>query len=191
MLFELAIVLGEALLLGETPVNWETCLDKARSRQQRYFDAQEPKELKPADRKVALLVANNLYAMLTTISASQDSVILAQPRIPGYRWIASGAGDFATNNSIIEVKCSGKRFSTADYRQIVIYWLLAYIKGLESNLTTWATGILLNPRLCFAVRFDFGDLIQVIAARRSPVEIVESFGAIFDDSWTRQSADAS
>lgn len=182
MLFELAVIAAETFLTGETNVNWDACLDKACLNQQRYYDAQVPDELKAIDKDVALAVANNLASMLGSISDAQGKPVLIQPRIPGYRWIASGVGDFATNTSIIEVKCSSRRFGSADYRQIVIYWLLSYIEGLEKNLPFWTTGILLNPRLNFVVEFAFGDLIPLIAAQRSPIEIVETFRAIIDDS---------
>ena len=188
MLFELAVVVAETFLTGQTSVNWDVCLDKACLNQQRYYDAQVPNELKAIDKEVALATANNLASMLWAISDAQGNPVLMQPRIPGYRWIASGVGDFATNTSIIEVKCSSKRFATADYRQIVIYWLLSYIEGLEKNLPFWTTGILLNPRLNFVVEFDFGDIIPLIAAQRSLIEIVETFGAIIDDSGAQEGA---
>jgi hypothetical protein len=188
MLFELAVVVAEELLTGLTSVNWDLCLNKACLNQQRYYDAQVPNELKAIDKEIALATANNLTLMLRAISVSQGNPVFMQPRIPGYRWIASGVGDFATNTSIIEVKCSRKRFSTADYRQIVIYWLLSYIEGIEKNLTFWTTGILLNPRLNFVVEFDFGDIIPLIAAQRSLIEIVETFRAIIDDSGAQEEA---
>lgn len=182
MLFELSVVVAEVLLTGETNVNWDDCLEKACLNQQRYFDAQVPDELKAIDKNVALAVASNLSSMLLEISDAQGSPIQIQPRIPGYRWIASGVGDFATNTSIIEVKCSRKRFATADYRQIVIYWLLSCIEGLERNLPFWTTGILLNLRLNFVVEFEFGELLPLIASQRSLIEIVETFKAVVGDN---------
>ena len=120
--------------------------------------------------------------MLREISASGDSELRTEPRIPGYRWISSGVGDFATRTSIIEVKCSSKRFSSADYRQVVTYWLLSYVEGLEKDRPCWSTGILLNPRLNLVVEFEIGDLIPVISAGRSLIEIVETFGAVVNES---------
>lgn len=184
MLFELGIAVGESLLAGEPNVDWDKCLLKASGRQQRYYDAEVPDHLELVDKEIASLVGNNLFAMLSAISVAEASTITIQPRIAGYRWIASGAGDFATRESIIEVKCSSKRFSTADYRQILIYWLLAYIESLEKDFPYWTTGILLNPRLNFAVKLNFSEFIPLVALGKSSIEIVESFAAIFPD-WTQ------
>lgn len=179
--------MGESLLARELSVDWEKCLLKASARQQRYYDAEIPDHLKPVDEEIALHVGNNLVAMLSAISVAEGSAIAVQPRIAGYRWIASGAGDFATNESIIEVKCSSKRFSTADYRQILIYWLLGYIESLEKDRPYWTTGILLNPRLNFSVKLNFFEFIPLVALGRSSIEIVESFAAIFQD-WAQGNA---
>ncbi len=187
MLFELGIAVGESLLVGEPNVDWDKCLLKASGRQRRYYDAEVPDHLESVDKEIASLVGNNLFAMLSAISVAEGSTITVQPRIAGYRWIASGAGDFATSESIIEVKCSSKRFSTADYRQILIYWLLAYIESLEKDLSYWTTGILLNPRLNFSVKLNFSEFIPLVALGKSSIEIVESFGAIFQD-WTQGNA---
>jgi hypothetical protein len=186
MLFELGIAVGESLLAGEPTVDWEQCLLKASERQRRYYDAEVPGHLESIDKEIALIVGNNLSAMLSAISVSEGSAIAIQPRIAGYRWIASGAGDFATCESIIEVKCSSKRFSTADYRQLLIYWLLAYIESLEKDLRYWTSGILLNPRLNFAVKLNFSEFLPLVALGKSSVEVVESFAAIFQD-WSQGS----
>jgi hypothetical protein len=187
MLFELGIAVGESLLAGEPNVDWDKCLLKASGRQQRYYDAEVPDHLESVDKEIALRVGNNLFEMLRAISVVQGSAITIQPRIPGYRWIASGAGDFSTSESIIEVKCSSKRFATADYRQILIYWLLAYVESLEKDLACWTTGILLNPRLNFSVKLNFSEFIPLVALGKSSIEIVESFAAIFQD-WTQGNA---
>jgi len=187
MLFELGIVVGESLLANEPNVDWDKCLLTASARQQRYYDAEVPDHLELVDKEIAMLVGNNLFEMLKGISVAQGSTITIQPRIPGFRWIASGAGDFATSESIIEVKCSNKRFATADYRQILIYWLLAYVESLEKDLACWKTGILLNPRLNFAVKLNFFEFLPLVALGKSSIEIVESFAAIFQD-WTQGNA---
>jgi hypothetical protein len=183
MVFELGIAVAEALLADERQVDWEQCLRKASDRQRRYYDAEVPSHLELVDKSIALLIGNNLFAMLSTISESEGSTITIQPRIAGYRWIASGAGDFSTREAIIEVKCSSKRFSTADYRQLLIYWLLAYIESLEKDLDCWTSGILLNPRLNFAVKLKFSEFLPLVALGKSSIEIVESFAAIFQD-WS-------
>lgn len=186
MLFELAVVVAEQLLIDEGDFNWGACLDSACEKQQRYYDADLPNQLEDNDRRVVLIIANNLLVALREIGDKEGAAIVIQPRIPGYRWIASGVGDFATSNTIIEVKCSSKKFTTADYRQIVMYWLLTYISAIEKNDDCWNRGILLNPRLGLQVEFKVDDLISVIAFQRSAIAVVESFAAIIDEGPVRE-----
>ena len=87
-------------------------------------------------------------------------------------------GDFALGEDIIEVKCTNKHFSSADYRQVVMYWLLSYAAAVERGGREWVGGILVNPRLNLIVKFKFDDLIEIIGASRSKVELVEIFSSI-------------
>lgn len=36
-------------------------------------------------------------------------------------------------DKLIEVKCSGRNFGSADYRQILMYWLLSYMASIEKD----------------------------------------------------------
>jgi len=103
------------------------------------------------------------------------------PAIPGYHWIASGYGDFAVGGHLIEVKCTGKRFSSSDYRQIIIYWLLSYAASIEGRAAEWEAGILLNPRLNWTVEFPFEEILSMVAAGRSRVQILQLFAAAIGD----------
>ena len=181
MLFELAVAVTEEFLGESEELNWDLCFERARSRQERYYDAKVPDRLEESDRRAALAVGRNLLVALQAIGDVQADSIVIEPRIPGYRWIASGVGDFATSRSIIEVKCSIKRFSTADYRQVLMYWLLAYIEALDRGTSSWDSGVLLNPRLGLAVEFSFSELIPLVAFRRSALSVVESFAAVIDE----------
>jgi len=179
MLFEIAIAIAEDLIF-EKEVVWDICFERACLRQQSYYDAQIPTGLQSGDREAALHVARNLERMLMSISLDHDNLLI-DPRIPGYRWISNGVGDFATESSIIEVKCRGRRFSTADYRQVIMYWLLSYIESLEKDRSCWDKGILINPRLNLVVEFEFSELIPVISSGRSLIEVVELFSAVVDE----------
>src|SRR5262249_29735005 len=106
--------------------------------------------------------------------------LIHAPEVPGYQWIASGVGDFALGDDIIEVKCTNKHFSSADYRQVVMYWLLSYSAAIEVGGHEWVGGILVNPRLNRIVKFKFGDLIEIIGAGRSKVELVEIFSSMIE-----------
>ena len=124
-------------------------------------------------------MATNLVAMLSHLqSKSSCEPLVHAPEVRGHQWIASGVGDFALGEDIIEVKCTNKHFSSADYRQVVMYWLLSYAAAVERGGREWVGGILVNPRLNLIVKFKFDDLIEIIGASRSKVELVEIFSSI-------------
>jgi hypothetical protein len=179
MLFEIAVAAAEQLIGTREAVDWALCLATAVQRQREHFDAQLPAHLLEADKKVSLRVAENLVAMLHHVEAETPGMTLVHaPRIPGYQWIASGVGDFAIGTALIEVKCSNKRFSSSDYRQLLMYWLLSYCSAIERGTIEWSHGILINPRLNLLVRFSFDEVVAVVGAGKSKVELVELFSAI-------------
>lgn len=179
MLFEVAVAAGEDFIAGNDPVDWDICLKVAVDRQRRHFDAKLPDALSTTDKIVAQRVARNLVAMLNQIrAAGGDEELIRSPNIPGYQWIASGVGDFSVGTRLIEVKCTNKHFSSSDYRQIVMYWLLGYASSVENGTPEWSDGILMNPRLNFIVKLPFDEIIRVIGAGRSKVELLELFSSM-------------
>lgn len=182
MLFELAIAAAEQLLNGPGTINWKQCLQEAGNKQRKYFDAEVPTSLGNSDKVVAQQVAHNLIAGLSEIAQKDQQSVRSTPKIPGFRWISSGTGDFATDRTIIEVKCSSKPFSTADYRQIVIYWLLKQIHAVENGLTYWRTGVLVNPRSGRLVEFSFDELINLIAPNHAAGAVLDAFRSIITET---------
>lgn len=182
MLFEAAVAAAEQLMDGATHIDWQVCLEIAVSRQRRHFDARLPTDLNADARAAAQWTARNLVLMLHELRGSSGGAALARsPFIPGYQWIASGVGDFSCGASLVEVKCTNQRFAASDYRQIVMYWLLSYASAVESDAMEWSEGVLLNPRTCIIVRLSFDEIISVISAGRSKVELLEMFAAMVGD----------
>ena len=179
MLFELAFAVGEQLVSSIGSLDWEVCLAVAVARQRRHFDARVPDRITEKDRAVALAVGVNLAKMLEVLRVENAcSPVIRTPHIPGYEWIASGAGDFAIGLHLVEVKCTNKHFSSSDYRQLLMYWLLGYAAKLEEKAAEWQTGILLNPRSAKLVQISFSELVNVTGGGRSKLEILELFGSI-------------
>ncbi len=181
MLFEIAVVKAEELLHGHSDVDWDRCLTRAIQRQRRYYDAQIPAELTDVDKNIAGIVSKNLLTILNSLRSSSQgnpADVLVAPKIPGYRWITNGEGDFSIGTMIIEVKCTNKHFSSADYRQIVMYWLLGYISSIEKGATEWIHGALVNPRLNRVVKFSFNHVVKLISADRSKIDLVETLRAL-------------
>jgi hypothetical protein len=87
----------------------------------------------------------------------------------------------ATARSTVEVKCSSKRISTADCRQIAIHWLLKYVESLQYERESWKNGLLINPRLNLLVEFSFQDLIELIALEKSYSSIIDTFCSVFSE----------
>lgn len=177
MLFELGVAVGEMLLSGPA-LNWDSCLALAVQRQRRYFDAQIPDVISDHDREVAEHVGENLAAMLREFGKTKCGDIVTAPTIPGFQWIASGRGDFAINKTLIEVKCSAKNFSAADYRQLTMYWLLSYAAAIEGNGHEWSEGILLNPRSGRYVVLRFDEFLRIVSSERTKVDIVGRFTSL-------------
>ncbi|ANB74940.1 hypothetical protein AYM40_21045 [Paraburkholderia phytofirmans OLGA172] len=184
MLFELGSTVGEMLLEGR-PIDWDECRRVSVARQRRYFDADIPEGISDLDRSVAEKVGHNIASIVSSMAATRGRNVTVAPQIPGLHWISSGRGDFAAGPALIEVKCTNKNFSSADYRQIVMYWLLGYAASIENRGQEWPEGVLLNPRLAQYVVFDFDELIHVIGAGRTKVEILQVFASMVGDRGLR------
>ena len=182
MLFEIAFARGEQLLNGLTNADWDGCLKVATQRQRRHFDARIPDALTDPDLVVSEWVGKNLASMLNQLHANESgNELISSPEIPGYQWIASGKGDFSIGPKLIEVKCTERNFGSADYRQILMYWLLSYASAIEHDTPEWTSCILLNPRLNRIVEIPFNDIIRTSAAGRSKIEILELFSSMVGD----------
>jgi hypothetical protein len=179
MLFELGVAVGE-MLMSTAIIDWDRCKLVALARQSRHFDAVLPDHITEVDRAIAEQVGRNLAAMITSFSVAQNQPTIIAPHIPGLGWISSGRSDFSVGTSLIEVECTNKSFAAADYRQIALYWLLGYAVALENRGQNWSEGILLNPRSGQYVAFDFDELLWVISAGRTKVEVLQVFATMVD-----------
>lgn len=190
MLFEIAVAASEQLVDGSQIVDIEDALDVAIRRQKRHFDAKLPNGITDKDTEIVLLVASNIIAMLEWIKSNLGaSSVERSPHIPGFMWISSGSGDFAIDDSLIEIKCTNKMFSSSDYRQVMMYWLLSYASSVEGGTQEWGTSFLVNPRLNKIVRISFNDVIRTIGAGRSKVDLLELFTVMVGDHSARMIAD--
>ena len=190
MLFEIAVARGQQLLIKRVSTDWNDCLRVAVERQSRHFDARLPESLDDIDLEVADWVGKNLARMMDVLcDRNPNAELLQNPHIAGYEWISSSEGDFAIGKSIIEVKCTAKRFGAADYRQVLMYWLLSYVDSIEQGSDEWSHCILVNPRLNQIVEIAFDDIIDIAAAGRTKIEILELFSVIVGEYSLRASID--
>lgn len=68
MLFELAFVRAESILLDSAPIGWIDCLRIASGRQRHHYDAKIPSDLTEWDIEIANHAAHNLVEMLLGLS---------------------------------------------------------------------------------------------------------------------------
>ena len=181
MLFEVAYVRAEQML-EEKNEDWNECLSIALSRQSRYFDAVLPDNLSDFEIKIANQTATNLTKSIRYLSEKWgDGNVVRSPSIPGFQWIPQGQGDFSIGQRLIEVKCTNRNFSSSDYRQILIYWLLSFSSSIEGGADEWKTGVLLNPRANKYIEIDFNEFVCIAASGRTKLELLELFSSIVGD----------
>lgn len=185
MLFELGYTVGERLLEGQDEIDWPTCFAETLRRQRAFFDARLPDQLTAVDQNLAETVGRNLNAAMRSLSASASQPIVHRPRIPGLEWISSGYGDFSLGDTLVEVKCTVKRFSSADYRQVAIYWLLSFAAAVEHNGEEWRKFALLNPRSGEVVSMTFDSFLSIISSGRTKVDILQLFLSLVGSRLTR------
>ncbi|WP_460143241.1 hypothetical protein [Pseudomonas sp. S3_B08] len=184
MLFELGYAVGECLVTG-VEIDWCECFDLTLRRQRVFFDAVLPDQLTSGDQKLAEIVGRNLSAELIAMSLQSEATIVLRPRIPGFEWISSGNGDFSIGHTLIEVKCAAKRFSSADYRQVAIYWLLSYAAAIEGRGEEWKHFVLLNPRNGEKVSMSYDSFLAVISSGRTKVDILQLFQSLVGTRFKR------
>lgn len=185
MLFELGYTVGERLLTGAVGIDWPYCFAETVRRQRVYFDAKLPEQLEPGDQCLAETVGKNLAAIMTSLSVSAGNPIVFRPPIPGLEWISGGYGDFAIGATLVEVKCTAKRFSSADYRQVAIYWLLSFAASVEGRGKEWESFVLLNPRSGEMVMMTFNSFLAIISSGRTKVDILQLFLSLVGSRLTR------
>tara|TARA_Y100000296_G_scaffold44764_1_gene51348 strand:+ start:6669 stop:7430 length:762 start_codon:yes stop_codon:yes gene_type:complete len=187
MLFEVAFAKAEQTL-SQSPENIENCIQLAIERQSKYFDASTPSQLTEIELSIIRKTSDNLVKSLNMLSDGCN--IVTSPKICGFEWISNGVGDFSVGSTLIEVKCTSKGFSSNDYRQLLIYWLLSYASSIEKNTMEWKRGVLLNPRLNHFVEFEFDELIYLVTGGVSKVEVFELFRSVVSEYSSKLSIDS-
>lgn len=187
MMFELSMVRAESQLRDGEVASWEACLAIASKRQQRHFDARIPEGLEPSDILVADHAARNLVEMLNSVRRQRPSAVLEYaPLIPGLGWVASGNGDFALGSILIEVKHTERNFGSADFRQVLMYWLLHYARIVENDGDLWSNVLLLNPRRNAALLVNYDHLLRSASASSNRVELVELLRSAVGQEFDRR-----
>ncbi|MFJ2323194.1 hypothetical protein [Pseudomonas sp. NPDC087817] len=188
MIFEIASAVAESSLVFGCLPSWDTLLLNAVTKQRFHYDAEVPLVLEEGDKVIARVTGENLVRGLASLAGSKSlllSDVVIAPKIPGCGWISSGVGDFAIGDNLVEVKCSAKNFSSADYRQILMYWLMSYLYAIETNSTEWKSCVLINPRVNKMVIVNFDELVRLVSPGGSKLQLVEKFRASIEVGLSR------
>lgn len=187
MLFELAMARAEIMLDGIGEPSWNECLRVSADRQRQHYDAKFPVRLEPCDLHIACHAADNLIAMLTSVQRQYPDMQLHRgPMIPGLGWIASGVGDFSLRSILVEVKHTDRNFVSADFRQVLMYWLLKYAASIEKHHAVWSDCLLLNPRRNSGLLVNFDHLSRSASENTSRVELFELLRSIVGQDFDRR-----
>ncbi|BDW88681.1 hypothetical protein [Thalassospira tepidiphila] len=179
MLFEISVAYAEIHLKGTAEPKWEDAISIAAKRQRRHYDARIPDKLNRTDIAIADHAATNLICMLEWLqSETPESSLICEPRIPGMGWIASGNGDFSLGSRLIEVKHTNRNFSSRDFKQVLMYWLLNYSEAIEKNLPAWTHITLLNPRKNSLLNLEVDALLISASSNSNRVELSEQLRAV-------------
>lgn len=174
-IYEMGYAKANQIISGE-PENWQVCHQKAYEKQSRFYDFNSPHHPTEEDKKIIEKLARNLVQILISLKQTPNENIILNPEIAGFSWIANSRGDYAISSSLIEAKCSKSDFSMADFRQVLIYWLLSYLDSLKSqNNNEWENLILVNPRLNKILKINVETILPVISDDKSKPEIVHKF----------------
>lgn len=185
MLFEFAYAIAEQKINFMAEISIQECFEIAKYRQAKYYDFSPLSydAITDIDIEIADIVAENLVSMLSCYKQQLNTAVVIEPPIYGFEWISNSQGDFALDSTLIEVKCINKNFAVADYRQALIYWLLSYIKSLNSDVQEWTNIILMNPRLNKTVEVSVDHLLYEISGGQSKIEIVQMFSSIISEFY--------
>ena len=187
MLFELSMARVESELAGGAHASWDDCLQVAIERQKRHYDARIPEKLEEQDIEIAAQAARNMIGMLNSLQSQRPGVHLeTAPKIPGMGWIASGNGDFALADTLIEVKHSFRNFAANDFRQVLMYWLLKYGEAIEHGGAIWSEILLLNPRRNAGLALKFDYLLRSASGNLSRVELLELLRSVVGPDLERR-----
>lgn len=171
MMYEIAYARAEMLVQNE-PLNREAYLQKAFAMQSKYFDAVIPAEISPSEEILINKASENLSIGLNEILG--DVAVEVAPRVPGLEWISSSKADFSFSDTLVEVKFIAKNFTSSDYRQLLLYWLLNFAYSLEhKECKNWSRGVLFNPRQAIYVEVDLLSFHNLVSGGRNIIETVE------------------
>lgn len=186
LLFEVACVRVDRLVEKDADSgNPQSCLAEAWRRQSRFYDAQYVESIDEHDWSVACKVGDSLHDALVNESRSRRQPLVVRPLVAGCQWIAGSCGDYSTGDCIIEVKCIAGNFSGADYRQVLIYWMLSLIADVEGRGEVWKRAVLINPRRKLVVDLDLQNFLTVVGRGATHIEMMQRFLSVVGERMPR------
>lgn len=185
MLFEISMCYAVDILDSGNNANFNKSVERAISKQRKYYDAQIPNNITDNDIKIIKLSASNLLKMIKYIKKENENCDLkSNPIIPGFGWINNAKGDFYNENILVEVKHTNSNFRAKDYRQVLMYYLLKYSNAIKKNENIWKECILINPRKNLYLSINFSELIYLLSGS-DELEAYNLFRVIIEQGFTQ------
>lgn len=186
LLFEISCVRVDRLFeRDEGADNPQSCLAEAWRRQSRFYDARYVDFIDDHDWTIAREVGNSLHAALIDACRSRGQPLVVRPLVMGCQWISGSCGDYAIGDCIVEVKCIVGNFSGADYRQVLIYWMLSLIADVEGRGEVWKQAVLINPRRKLVVDLDLQNFLTVVGRGATHIEMMQRFLSVVGERMPR------
>lgn len=186
LLFEVACVRADRLVEGnEAADDAGSCLAEAWLQQSRFYDARRVETIGDQDWSTACLVGDSLYRSLLIAEGTMGGPLVVRPSVPGCQWIGNSWGDYAVGDCLVEVKCVSGNFGGADYRQVLIYWMLSLVAEIEGHGSAWKEAVLINPRRGLMVDLHLPDLLAIVGRGATHVEMMQRFLSVVGERSPR------
>lgn len=186
LLFEVACVRADRLFdQDEDADDPQSCLAEAWRRQSRFYDAKRAEWIGDQDWWIACTVGNSLHEALSDVARFYGQSIVVRPLVPGCQWIATSCGDYSIGERLVEVKCIAGNFSGADYRQVLIYWMLSLLADVEGRGKVWKEATLINPRRQLMVDLDLPNFLTIVGRGATHIEMMQRFMSVIGERMPR------
>jgi len=186
LLFEVTCVRVDRLFeMDHEAGSPQSCLAEAWRRQSRFYDVKRVDSISDHDWSVAKSVADSLHDALLETSRASGQPVVVRPPVPGCQWIGNSCGDYAIGDCIVEVKCISGNFSGADYRQVLIYWMLSLLADVEGCGKVWKNAILINPRRKLLVDLDLSRFLTIVGRGATHIEMMQRFLSVVGERLPR------
>ncbi len=193
-LFEFCLVFCEARISDNTldlRRKFSSLWAQTILKQKKYYDCHIKKSSALSSSEldaivnVAHKILNNFLIMkekLTRLQTENNLDIVISPVIPGFGTLDPSYADYSIGETLIEVKCTKSKFSTADYNQVFIYWLLSTMWNVlvDNKALLYKNFSLVNLRRGELIYINGFDFAYIVSGGKNFQSIIQMFSNILN-----------